>query len=174
MSNNTTGALVPDGIVDSSGTYFINLSSLLSSRDNLRQSVSDLFTLAKTIPTMSVDGDATPDFDGSRVFFVGQSLGSIVGLNFVTLEPTVSTSVLSVPGGGIAQLLNGSPTFGPRIRAGLAAQGVNAGTAAFDQFMGAAQQAVDSGDPINFAFAAAGERILLHEVVGGGAVGRIR
>ena len=84
---------------------------------------------------MSVDGDATPDFDGSRVFFVGQSLGSIVGLNFVTLEPTVSTAVLSVPGGGIAQMLNGSATFGPRIRAGLAASGITAGTPSFDQFL---------------------------------------
>lgn len=164
--NNTTGAPGADGIVDSSGTHFINLTSLLTSRDNLRQSVSDLFTLAKTIPTMSFDGDAVGDLDGSRIYFVGQSLGSIVGLNFVALDPSVTTAVLSVPGGGIAQLLNASPTFGPRIRAGLAASGVQAGTAAFDQFMGAAQQAVDSGDPINFASAAAGERILLHEVVG--------
>src|SRR5690606_21886675 len=126
---------------------------------------ADLFALAKTVPTMSVDGDATPDFDGSRVFFVGQSLGSIVGLNFTALEPTVSTAVLSVPGGGIAQMLNGSATFGPRIRAGLAAAGVNAGTAAFDQFMFAAQTAIDSADPINFAAvsAASGDRILLHE-----------
>ncbi len=173
FSNNTTGALnSPDGVVDSSGTYTINLSSLLTSRDNLRQAVADLFTLAKTIPTMSVDGDATPDFDGSRIFFVGQSLGSIVGLNFVTLEPTVSTAVLSVPGGGIAQMLNGSATFGPRIRAGLAASGINAGTPTFDQFLGAAQQAIDSADPLNFAArsVASGDKILLHEVVGGGSV----
>ncbi len=172
LSNNTTGAPGPDGVVDSSGTYTINLSSLLTSRDNLRQAVADLFTLAKTIPTMSVDGDATPDFDGSRIFFVGQSLGSIVGLNFVTLEPTVSTAVLSVPGGGIAQMLNGSATFGPRIRAGLAASGINAGTPTFDQFLGAAQQAIDSADPLNFAArsVASGDKILLHEVVGGGSV----
>ncbi len=172
LSNNTTGAPSPDGVVDSSGTYTINLSSLLTSRDNLRQAVADLFTLAKTIPTMSVDGDATPDFDGSRIFFVGQSLGSIVGLNFVTLEDTVSTAVLSVPGGGIAQMLNGSATFGPRIRAGLAASGINAGTPTFDSFLGAAQQAIDSADPLNFAArsVASGDKILLHEVVGGGSV----
>ena len=170
--NNQTSAPGPDGIRDGSGTHTINLQSLLTSRDNLRQAVADLFALAKTVPTMSVDGDATPDFDGSRVFFVGQSLGSIVGLNFTALEPTVSTAVLSVPGGGIAQMLNGSATFGPRIRAGLAAAGVNAGTAAFDQFMFAAQTAIDSADPINFAAvsAASGDRILLHEVVGGGSI----
>jgi dienelactone hydrolase len=174
LSNNTTGAPGPDGIIDTSGTYAINLTSLLTSRDNSRQAVADLFTLAKSIPGMSVDGDATPDLDGSRIFFVGQSLGSMVGLNFVALDPTVNTAVLSVPGGGIARLLDGSPTFGPRIRAGLAASGVVAGTPDFDRFMGAAQQAVDSSDPINFAAVAAtaGDRILLHEVVGiaGGTV----
>lgn len=172
LSNNTTGAPGPDGVIDTSGTYTINLSSLLTSRDNLRQAVADLFTLSKSIPGMSYDGDATPDFDGSRVSFVGQSLGGIVGLDFVALDPTVNTSVLSVPGGGIARMLDGSATFGPRIRAGLAASGVTAGTPAYDSFMGAAQQALDSVDPINFASVAiaAGERILLHEVVGGGSV----
>ncbi len=174
LTNNTTGAPGPDGVVDGSGTFSINLTSLLTSRDNSRQAVADLFTLAKSISGMSVDGDATPDLDGSRIFFVGQSLGSIVGLNFVALDPTVNTAVLSVPGGGIARLLDGSLTFGPRIRAGLAASGVVAGTPTFDSFLGAAQQAIDSADPVNFAAvaSAAGNRILLHEVVGvpGGTV----
>jgi dienelactone hydrolase len=172
LINNTTGAAGPDGVPDGSGTHTINLSSLLTSRDNLRQATADLFAVTKAVPTISIDGDATPDLDGSRIFFVGQSLGSIVGLSFVTLETAVQTSVLSVPGGGIAQMLNGSATFGPRIRAGLSAAGVNAGTPAFDQFMFAAQTAVDSADPINYAAlsVASGERILLHEVVGGGAV----
>ena len=172
LSNNTTGAPGPDGIIDNSGTYTINLQSLLTSRDNLRQAVADLFTLAKSIPTINIDADAAPDFDGSRIEFVGQSLGAIVGLNFIALDPTVNTAVLSVPGGGIARMLDGSPTFGPRIRAGLQASGVVAGTPTYDSFMGAAQQAIDSADPINFASVAVatGERILLHEVVGGGSV----
>jgi len=126
--------------------------------------------LRASVPNMSIDGDATGDFDNANVSFVGQSLGSIVGTGFVAFEPTVNVAVLSVPGGGIAQLLNGSPTFGPVIQAGLAASGVNAGTPDFDRFMGAAQQAVDSSDPVNLAGFAAAKRILLHEVVGGGAL----
>ncbi|MDP1697574.1 MAG: hypothetical protein Q8L45_07315 [Xanthomonadaceae bacterium] len=168
--NNATGAPEADGNPDASGTHSINLSSLLTSRDNTRQAIADLFVLRATVPNMSVDGDATGDFDNANVSFVGQSLGSMVGTGFVAFEPTVNVAVLSVPGGGIAQLLNGSPTFGPVIRAGLAGNGVIAGTAAFDRFMGAAQQAVDSADPVNFAGFAANKRILLHEVVGGGAL----
>ena len=169
--NNTTGAAGPDGVIDPSGAHFINLSSLLTSRDNLRQSVSDLITLAKSIPGINIDANATTvDFDGTQIRFVGQSLGAIVGTVYASVDPTVKTALLSVPGGGIAQLLNGSPTFGPRIRAGLAAVGVQAGTPQFDQFLGAAQTAVDSADPINYGTLSRvqPERFLAHLVVGGG------
>lgn len=169
--NNTSGAAGPDGTPDASGTHTINLSSLLTSRDNLRQAVADLFSVAASVPRMDIDANGVGDFDASRVAFVGQSLGSIVGIPFVALEPTVNVAVTSVPGGGIAYLLNGSATFGPRIRAGLqAAAGLQPNTPAFDQFLAAAQQAIDPADPINYGFASAQNAILLHEVVGGGTL----
>jgi pimeloyl-ACP methyl ester carboxylesterase len=168
FENNTTGAPGPDSAIDPSGAWFINLSSLLTSRDNLRQGVADLFELAHAVPSMHYS--ASTDFDGSSIAFVGQSLGSIVGTMFVQIDPNVNTALLSVPGGGIARLLDGSPTFGPRIRAGLAAAGVEAGTPEYDQFMGAAQTAVDSGDPINFAGVTDAKSLLMQEVVGGGDV----
>ncbi|HRY00774.1 MAG: Ig-like domain-containing protein [Lysobacteraceae bacterium] len=164
--DNTTGAPGPDGHADASGTHMINLASLLTSRDNLRQGVADLLVLSASIGSMDIDGNQVGDFDTSRKAFVGQSLGSIVGTSFIAMDPTVNVATLSVPGGGIAQLLNGSPTFGPRIRAGLAAAGVEAGTPDFDRFLGAAQQAVDSADPINYGMASLNNAILLHEVIG--------
>lgn len=168
LANNATGAPGPDGQIDGSGTWTINLSSLLTSRDNLRQAQADLSVLAVTAPGMDIDGDAVGDFDSASVSFVGQSLGSIVGIPFLAVEPTVSTALLSVPGGGIAQMLNGSDTFGPRIRAGLAAAaGLQPGTSDFEAFLGAAQTAVDSADPINWgAVTAATNAVLLHEVIG--------
>ncbi|MFO1495230.1 MAG: Ig-like domain-containing protein [Lysobacterales bacterium] len=175
LINNATGAAGPDGRVDSTGAHFINLSSLLTSRDNIRQAETDLSVLAVSIPTMDFDNNQVPEFDGSRIAFVGQSLGSIVGTVFLTLEPTVSVATLSVPGGGIANLLNGSPTFGPRIRAGIAAaRGITTTDPSFPgllaQFLLITQTVIDSGDPINYARLAGSERILLHEVVGGGSV----
>jgi Bacterial virulence factor lipase N-terminal/Platelet-activating factor acetylhydrolase, isoform II len=166
----TGQSVCEDGLADPSGAHMINLGSLLTSRDNLRQGIVDLYSLARAIPTLSYDGVAGADFDSGGVSFVGQSLGSILGISFVAFEPSINTALFSVPGGGIARMLDGSPTFGPRIRAGLAAAGVNAGTPDFDRFLGAAQQAVDSADPLNTAFALAGKRVLLHEVVGGGSV----
>jgi hypothetical protein len=168
--NNATGAPGADGTPDASGTHSINLTSLLTSRDNLRQAMADLMVLAASVPSFDVDGNGTGDFDTSRVGFVGQSLGSIVGIPFLALDPTVNVGLLSVPGGGIAQMLNGSPTFGPRIRAGLAAVGVVAGTPDFNSFLGATQQIIDAADPINYGFASLTNALVLHEVVGGGSV----
>ncbi len=166
--SNTTGAPGPDGVADSSGAHTINLASLLTSRDNLRQGVADLFVLSRSLPFLDISGDGAPDIDSANIGFVGLSLGAIVGTPFLAMEPTVDHGLLSVGGGGIANLLNGSATFGPRIRAGLASVGVVEGTPAFAQFLGATQIIVDSGDPINYGFASLQNAILFHEVVGGG------
>ncbi len=167
LQDNATGAPGPDGNIDSSGTYFINLQSLLTARDNNRQAQVDLSTLALNIPSIDVDGDSLPDFDGSNINFTGLSLGSIVGTAFLGVEPTVNNAVLSVPGGGIANLLAGSQTFGPVIRAGLQQAGVEPDSPDFFQFLGAAQTVVDSADPINWAqVAVQNNSILLHQVAG--------
>ena len=166
--NNTTGAAGPDGIPDPSGTHMINLASLLTSRDNLRQGEADLSILAVSIPTLDIDGDTVPDLDGSNIAYVGQSMGAIIGTVFTAIEPLVDRAVLSVPGGGLARMLAvGSESFGPLIRGGLAAVGILPGTADFESFLTVFQTAVDSSDPINWsAEAAATKNIMLHEVIG--------
>lgn len=165
--NNETGAPGPDNVIDSSAAHFINLGNLLVSRDNFRQGVADLFTLAASIPRIDYDQDGVPDFDGSRIAYVSLSLGSITGGTFLALEDTVTNGVLSVGGGGIARLLDGSQTFGPRIRAGLQAAGIDPTSAQYQSFMLATQTVVDSGDPINYAATAgASNNILFHEVLG--------
>lgn len=174
LSNNTTGAPGPDGVIDSSGSYFINLPSLLTSRDNIRQAVADLLVLARAVPSAHYSSSAT-DFDGSRIGFVGQSLGGIIGTVFMGVQPDVQVALLNVPGGGIPRLLEASPAFGPRIIAGLGASGLSPGTPDYDAFFGAAQTVTDSADPVNWALPAnnsllASKRLLLQEVVGGGDV----
>ncbi len=156
----------PDGTADSSGTHYINLSNLLVTRDNVRQSVADLFALHEALATMDYDGGGA-GFDTSNIYFIGHSLGAMVGVPFLALEPNIKEAVLGMPGGGIAKLLDGSATFGPIIAAGLGAKGVVKGTADYESFMGAAQTVVDAADPNNYAAAAVANRgVLLFEVTG--------
>jgi pimeloyl-ACP methyl ester carboxylesterase len=167
LVNNATGNPPADAVVDPSGTHFINLTSLLTSRDNLRQSVADQITLARSVPNLDVTSDGQPDIDGTRIHFVGHSLGGIVGTSFLAFNPGVDSATLAMPGGHIAQLLQDSPSFSGRINAGLAAQGLTPNTTLYNQFFRDAQTAIDSGDPWNHgAAAAANTPIHMIQVVG--------
>jgi hypothetical protein len=168
---NNSGASGPDSIIDPTGTHFINLTYPLASRDNLRQAVVNQLALLRALPSLDLDGNAgTADIDGTRVAFVGQSLGSITGITFgaVIANPTlVPRMTFSVPGGGVAELLQTSPTFGPRINSGLQAQGLLPGTSLYAQYFRDTQTIVDAGDPLNYvASTAAARTIYFQQVVG--------
>lgn len=172
LIDNETGAAGADGEIDSSGKHFINLASLRTSRDNLRQAVVDLLALESVLPTIeaTVEGLGSADVDSGTIHFVGQSLGGIVGVPYLNQSGgAVSRAVLSAPGGGIAKLLDGSPSIGPQIAAGLGENGLTKGLSSYEQFLGVAQTLVDSADPINHAAgaAASGTGIVLFEVIGG-------
>jgi pimeloyl-ACP methyl ester carboxylesterase len=169
--NNTTGATGPDGKIDQSGASFINLTSVLTSRDNLRESAADLITLTRSLPNLNLDADPAGDIDPTNIHYLGHSLGAIVGGVYLgaTGSAEVRTATLAMPGGGIAALLRDSPTFGPRILAGLQAQGLAPGSTLLEEFFRDAQTAVDPGDPLNYiATAAKNHPIHVIQVVGGG------
>ncbi|MDE2196732.1 MAG: Ig-like domain-containing protein [Gammaproteobacteria bacterium] len=166
--NNTTNLPGPDGQIDPSGASFINLQSLITSRDNLREGVADLIALRATIPSITVFGTASTLFDGSQISYVGHSLGAIVGTTFLAVDPNVHAATLGMPGGDISTLLQNSVTFAPIINAGLQSEGVVQGTQFYDDFFRDAQAVVDDGDPANYAaLAAANHPIHMIEVIGG-------
>lgn len=161
LVNNATGAPGPDGIIDGSGTHIINLTSLLTSRDNLRQAAVDIVQLAESLPALDLDGDTVADIDGSRIHFSGISLGGIVGTVANALPIATQSAYLNVPGGGIANLLRESPALSPSVNAGLAAAGLQQGTTLYEQFFRDAQTIIDSGDPLNYVATAFAARPLL-------------
>jgi pimeloyl-ACP methyl ester carboxylesterase len=159
--------LTTAGVIDPSGSHFINLSSLLTSRDNLREGVADLITLARSLPDMSLGGAGS--VNPAAIHYLGHSLGAIEGGTFMGVIPAaqVGTATLAMPGGEVAQLLRDSPTFAPLINAGLAAKGLLPGTTLYEQFFRDAQTVVDAGDPINFiALATTNHPIHLIQVAG--------
>ena len=166
LENNSTGAPGPDGTIDGSGTYFINLQSLITSRDNLREAVSNLLTLSKTVGTLDLDRDGTADTNPARVYYFGHSLGGIVGGTLLGVDSGIRAAVLANPGGGVGKLLDASKSFGPAISAGLSAAGLKEGSDDYETFLRFAQTLVDSGDPVNYgAKASANHAIDLIEVV---------
>jgi hypothetical protein len=169
---NASGASGPDSVIDPTGIHFINLPFPLASRDNLRQGAVNLLALTRALPTLDLDANpATVDVDPTRIGFVGHSLGAITGVSYawaVPAPPLLRSVSLANPGGGVAELLRDSATFGPRINAALGAQGLMPGTTVYAQYFRDVQNIVDAGDPINYMGGLITQRpIYLNQVVGG-------
>jgi pimeloyl-ACP methyl ester carboxylesterase len=159
--------------LDPSGSHYVNLASLLTYRDNLRESSVDLVTVAESVGTITLPAPATaPYINPANVHYVGHSQGAIIGGGFLAVMPTqaVLTATLANPGGEFIYLGAESPTYGPVFIPGLekASGGLlTPGTTPFALFERDAQTVVDSGDPWNFiALATALHPIHMIEVVG--------
>ncbi|MDO8331524.1 MAG: hypothetical protein Q7T36_13750 [Fluviicoccus sp.] len=167
---NNEGAVVGDSKTDTSGAHFIKIGSPITSRDNLRQGVSDLLTLRKSLANLDLNQDGTPDINMSQVRFASISLGGIVGGVFLGVDrgalKVTDAAAMSVTGGGIGKLLDASSWYGPQIAFGLKSKGVVEGTDDFETFLRLAQTVVDSADPVNYAaLARANHPVLLTELL---------
>lgn len=81
-------------------------------RDCLRQTALDLGELVRTIQGgVDLTGDGNPDLDASKIYYVGQSLGSMYGTIFSALEPNVPASVLNVGGGSVEDIVRWSESY---------------------------------------------------------------
>ena len=156
-----------------SGDNFVNLTNLANARDSLRQAAVDLSSLTKALVD-DADGALNPNtigttIDPDNIHFVGMSLGGIVGATFAAHEPDLKTVTLNVAGGGIAKILDGSPSFEPQITAGLfQGAGLLKPSGDYEGFLIMAQTLVDSVDPINFASTIVDNStpVMLQEILG--------
>ena len=171
----TSGVAIP-GDTDfycPSGDNFINLANLANARDALRQGSVDLHSLFEAL-VENASSDLTAatigtTIDTDRISFVGVSLGGIVGTSFVAQQSDLSAAVLNVTGGGIAKILDGSPSFEPSITAGLySAAGLVKPSGSYEGYLIIAQAMVDNVDPINFASTIVDNStpVMLQEVLG--------
>jgi dienelactone hydrolase len=153
--NETVTAIAPDTIKDSSGAHFMNLQSLLTTRDNGRQASSDLMTLHKSLATANFLTKAfaaeTTKIDTTNVHYVGHSMGSMTGFGFLANESSVKTVTLLNSGSNWAGMLMGSQKYGPTLIKGLAAVGIEQGSDSFNSFLIAMQTVLESSDPVSYA-----------------------
>ncbi|WP_111980050.1 VolA/Pla-1 family phospholipase [Algibacillus agarilyticus] len=109
---------------------FMNLKDLQVLRDNIQQSIVDLIGLRVGIATGSAALFDGHQIDASRVYATGHSLGAMWGIDFVALANTplnaqvdglfkINAASFSSPGGGIANFLLDSDTFGSFIQSNL-------------------------------------------------------
>ena len=141
--------------------------NLFRTRDTFRQDVLDQSSLILALsrpPSLPQTNDPNPLFaelqgagrnlvlDG-RVFWEGQSLGSILGTMNIAANPRISEGVLNVGGGTFVDIGVTSPAFMPLVNGLLHNQQppIDPGTPQYLQFVQVAKWVFDPFDPINFA-----------------------
>ncbi|MEW6269043.1 MAG: hypothetical protein AB1689_07055, partial [Thermodesulfobacteriota bacterium] len=92
------------------------------SHASLLQFAADVMSTARLVregALAAAVGVASPGgavaFDGERVGFIGNSLGSVVGMSALAAEPTLRAGVQNVPPGSIVETLVESPEFRPLV-----------------------------------------------------------
>jgi hypothetical protein len=150
------------GLALVSANYLIS-GNLFRTRDTLRQDIIDQSQLIRAIayspsgapPTghtvfdrMAASGVI---IDPTRIYYVGQSLGSIQGAADVASNPRISKAVFNVGGATFIDLATTSPAFAAQTNALLAALGISPGTSAYLQFLTVAKTVLDPFEPANFA-----------------------
>lgn len=135
---------------------FLNIGAI---RDSIRQSTLDIARVAQLIqsaPSLAALGGpyaTTPKLDPSRVAYLGQSFGTIVGANLAAIEPSISLYVLDVPGGGIVDhIVPNSAVIGDLALPFVELLYGTTGTLdKFHPLVGALQTILDGADSLTFA-----------------------
>ena len=157
------GTVVPDGFADQ-GFFGVSLGAistqlgffnafvnLVGVRDNFRQTCVDLMSLVRLIKSNSIDTALGVSIDENNIFYMGHSLGGIMGSCLAAFEPDVKAYVLNAPGGGlISELLLNSSIGAGALSSLQTIFGLDKPTVLDDSaiFTNAAQMLVEGGDPI--------------------------
>ncbi|NQZ85979.1 MAG: lipase [Colwellia sp.] len=102
--------------------HYVNLQNTITMRDNTRQSALDIVGLRLGLNAVVNAAGERLNVNGSKVHFVGHSLGAIYGINAVTLANTplapqfdpllkITSSVFAMPGLMLANFGMESPAF---------------------------------------------------------------
>jgi dienelactone hydrolase len=153
----------PDGFVDEpngSTDFFGGLRSLGAVRDHMRQSVLDIGSAVDVVRNPALDLgpllSAVPGakLDATKIAFVGNSLGGLMGSMLAAVDPHLKAFVLNVAGGGLMlELGANSPGIATSLNQAAALNfGFASGRfAASHPILQLLQHIVDPGDPLLFA-----------------------
>ena len=172
-----------------------------ATRDNIRQTVLDQETLVAAVAHCGVTPCGDLNADPTKIVYIGQSLGGIIGSVTTAVRSDLKASVLNVPGAGWVDILENTATrdISCSLVDGLIGAGVlvgapynNGGTPGdysddtglcttpewkqqpgYQQFAVIGRWVLDPADPANFNKKLATKRFLMQEVVGDAVVPNI-
>lgn len=151
-------AAAPSGTPKASANYLVS-ANFFRTRDSFRQDIIDESQLIRVLSPNPAGGpnaitSATPTstlIDATKIWYVGQSLGSINGTVSVAANARIAQAVLNVGGGTAVDVFSQSPAFASTTNALLGSLGIKPGTPEYLKFINVAKWILDPAEPINFA-----------------------
>lgn len=153
-----------DGFGDRTGListfeFLEDLRNFSGARDAVRQSVLDLCQAIALIRQPDLDlgplatAGAAPRLDGSRIAYLGESFGTILGGILAAIEPDVDLYVLDVPAAGLIDLsIVNSPALGTLILPLASLEyGIHGTVDRFHPAVSLVQAMIDAADPLTYA-----------------------
>ena len=155
-----TGGAVDLGVIDffaitTDGETSIDPRRL---RDNFRQSTWDRLQVLEAVRDgLDADGDGTVDLDETRLLYVGQSLGGMMGSETMALTDDFLGGYMVVAGGRLISVVTGSESYAPLLEAV-----IPPGYSGDDltRVLTVVQAVADGGDPMVWASWIIGDRLL--------------
>ena len=138
-------------MVQASGAAFIELSTIPGTRHHFLQAIIDLGALSRSLRKGDWKKVAGYGFKTDKIYYMGQSLGGIIGGTYAALDTHVSRAVLNVPGANLVPMFLDSRYFGAHIDSYLKREAIKKGTADHQKFLHIAKWYMDSFDPLNVA-----------------------
>ena len=130
-----------------SGAAFLDTSDLPHIPDHFNQALTDLSTLTWSLQSANWENVLQQRIDPTQIYFVGQSLGSIIGVDWVAGRDDVQRAVFNVPGSNLVDLFRNSTYFKPQIDEYF--RSINVAEGSFEQarLVSIATWLVDTVDP---------------------------
>jgi hypothetical protein len=130
-----------------SGAAFLDLGDMAYLKDHILQALVELGTVRRSLQTVDWSSIAGVELKTDTLRYAGQSLGSIIGLTFTSVDPTFTRMAFNVPGGDLVELFLNSTFFSGQIERFLLNAGLDDDSYEYQCLLDVARWLIDSVDP---------------------------
>lgn len=144
-----------------SGAAFLEIDHIANTKDHFDQSMVDLGALERSLRQGDWSAALGRPVDTSKIYYVGQSLGGILGATFLSGAPGVQRAVLNVPGADLVDMFAASTWFGPQVDGFFTREGIDPDGFEGERFLDVARWIVDAVDPHNLGEAIGARSLMI-------------
>ncbi|MBI4508856.1 MAG: hypothetical protein HY698_04420 [Deltaproteobacteria bacterium] len=144
-----------------SGAAFIEIDHIANSKDHFVQAYIDLGALSRSLRAADWKSAIGFPLKTDKLYYLGQSLGSIIGATFTAFSPEFERIILNVPGSDVVDMFDKSPIFGIQVNALFKRESVERGTFEAERFLNVGRWFMDSVDPQSVAHLLKGRNTLV-------------